>query len=73
MSRQKRDRISLAIFGHDVETMVGVALIFVGGMLGGMGLVACIRAGKLSDLLTGFGFGWVGRAAGQNRGEYDHP
>jgi hypothetical protein len=43
--REQRERISGALFGRSVKTMIGVAFIAVGGIFAGMTIVAAARDG----------------------------
>lgn len=43
--REWRERVSHRLFGHGVETMIGVVLIIIGGLFFGIAVVAIARDG----------------------------
>jgi hypothetical protein len=51
--RERRDRIFNGLFGHGVETMIGVAAIALGGAFAGMAIVATGRDGWSFETVSG--------------------
>jgi len=51
--REWRERVSHRLFGHGIETMIGVAAVIVGGLFGGMTIVSIARDGFNFERIAG--------------------